>query len=57
MRKKILNIRITPEEEAILAAYAKRRGRTKTDLIREIIRSLREKPNQQKEPSFTVYER
>lgn len=40
MEKKLINARITKSEFAILAAYAKKEGRTKTDVIRELIRSL-----------------
>jgi predicted DNA-binding protein len=40
MEKKLINARITKSEFSILDAYAKKEGRTKTDVLRELIRSL-----------------
>jgi predicted DNA-binding protein len=40
MEKKLINARITKSEFAILDAFAKRTARTKTDVLRELIRSL-----------------
>jgi hypothetical protein len=40
MEKKLINARITKSEFATLDAYAKKEGRTKTDVLRELIRSL-----------------
>ena len=41
--KKLINIRVTAEEDALLTSYAEATGRTKTDVVRELIRSLRKK--------------
>ena len=41
MAKKLINVRVTLEEEAILTEYATRTERRKTDILRELIRSLR----------------
>jgi hypothetical protein len=38
--KHLLNFRVTEEEEAILVAYCDRTGRTRTDVLRELIRQL-----------------
>jgi hypothetical protein len=43
MNKTILNVRITPEEQEILKRAAAKAGRTKTEIIRELIRSLERK--------------
>lgn len=43
MAKKRLNIDIPDEEMQILEDYAKKANRTKTDVIREFIRSLSKK--------------
>jgi hypothetical protein len=40
VKKRLLNFRMTGEEDAILAAYCERLGRTRTDVLREFIRSL-----------------
>jgi len=40
MTKIMINVRITPEEHEILKRAAAKAGRTKTDIIRELIRSL-----------------
>jgi predicted DNA-binding protein len=40
MAKILINIRITPEEHEILKKTAAKAGRTKTDILRELIRSL-----------------
>jgi hypothetical protein len=40
VNEKTLNVRLPEAEFAILAAYAKAAGRTKTEVIREFIRSL-----------------
>ena len=42
MNEKQLNVRLPTHEMKILEQYAKKTGRTKTDLIREFIRSLKE---------------
>jgi uncharacterized protein (DUF1778 family) len=39
----MINVRITPEEHEILKRAAARAGRTKTDILRELIRSLERK--------------
>lgn len=41
--KKLINIRVSVEEDKLLTSYAEETGRTKTDVIRELIRSLRKK--------------
>jgi predicted DNA-binding protein len=38
-----LNIRIPDKESDILEAYCARTGRTKTDVVREFLRSLEKK--------------
>jgi len=43
MAKKLINMMVTTEENALLASYARQTGRTKTDVIRELIRSLKSK--------------
>jgi len=43
MQKRTLNIRLTQDEEDLLAAYSIKTGRTKTDIIRAFIRSLKGK--------------
>jgi uncharacterized protein (DUF1778 family) len=40
MAKIMITLRITPEEHAILKKAAAKAGRTKTDMVREWIRSL-----------------
>ena len=40
MAKILINVRITPEEHEILRKAAAKAGRTKTDMLRELIRSL-----------------
>ena len=45
MAQKQLNIRIPEHELKILARYARQTKRTKTDIIREFIRSLKAKNN------------
>jgi len=40
MTKKIINFRITPKEDEILTEYARATDRSKTDIIRELIRTL-----------------
>ena len=40
MVKIMINVRITPEEHEILKKAAAKAGRTKTEIIRELIRSL-----------------
>ena len=44
MTTKNLNIRVSDEEWKILNAYAKRKVNTKTNILREFIRSLDSKP-------------
>jgi uncharacterized protein (DUF1778 family) len=41
--KRLINVRVSAEEDALLAAYAERTGRTRTDVLRELIRSLKRK--------------
>jgi hypothetical protein len=43
MTKILINVRVTPEEFETLTAAAVKAGRTKTDIIREMIRSLKPK--------------
>jgi hypothetical protein len=43
MAKVLINVRIEEKESALLEAYCKLHGRTKTDVIREYIRSLSKK--------------
>jgi uncharacterized protein (DUF1778 family) len=38
--KRLINLRVSAEEDALLAAYAERTGRTRTDVLRELIRGL-----------------
>ncbi|MDJ0706759.1 MAG: ribbon-helix-helix domain-containing protein [Leptolyngbyaceae cyanobacterium MO_188.B28] len=45
MAQKQLNIRIPEHELKILARYARKTKRTKTDIIREFIRSLKTQNN------------
>ncbi len=40
--KRIINIRITAEEDHLLSDYCAATGRTRTDVLREKIRSLRD---------------
>ena len=42
-KKKLINLRVTEGEDAILVAYAKSMGQTKTDIVRALIRSLEKK--------------
>jgi hypothetical protein len=43
MAKTTFNIRIEEAEMALLEAYCGQEGRTKTDVVRELIRSLKRK--------------
>jgi hypothetical protein len=43
MVKILINVRIEEKEDALLEAYCNLHGRTKTDVIREYIRSLSKK--------------
>jgi hypothetical protein len=43
MSKKMLTIRAPDNELEILARYARRHGRTQTDVVREFLRSLDQK--------------
>lgn len=43
MAKVLINIRIEESEDELLEAYCKLSGRTKTDVLREYIRSLTKK--------------
>jgi hypothetical protein len=43
MSKKMLTIRAPDNELEILARYARRHGRTQTDVVREFLRSLERK--------------
>jgi predicted DNA-binding protein len=40
MNEKMLNVRMPESEFRLLARYAAAAGRTKTDVVRELIRSL-----------------
>ncbi len=40
MAKILINVRIEEKEDALLEAYCELYGRTKTDVIREYIRTL-----------------
>ncbi|MCG8364455.1 MAG: ribbon-helix-helix protein, CopG family, partial [Pseudanabaenales cyanobacterium] len=54
MAQKQLNIRIPEHEFKILARYARKTKRTKTDIIREFIRSLKAKNNTSLQPTDNV---
>jgi predicted DNA-binding protein len=41
MNEKQLNLRLPESEMEMLNRYAKKVGRTKTDIVRELIRSLK----------------
>jgi len=43
MARVLINVRIEEKEDALLEAYCKQEGRTKTDVIREYIRTLSKK--------------
>jgi hypothetical protein len=43
MSKKMLTIRAPDNELEVLAEYARRHGRTQTDVVREFLRSLERK--------------
>jgi Ribbon-helix-helix protein, copG family len=43
MSKKMLTIRAPESELEMLAEYARRHGRTKTEIVREFLRSLKRK--------------
>ncbi len=45
MAKVLINIRIEEKEDEILKSYCQQTGRTKTDVLREYIRSLSKKVN------------
>lgn len=42
--KRLINFNATSTEDALLTAYAEQTGRTKTDVLRELIRSLKLQP-------------
>jgi hypothetical protein len=44
MAKRMLSIRATEEEHKILARHARQQGRTMSDVLRELIRSLNAEP-------------
>ena len=46
--KHLINFRITDDEDALLTAYAEREGRTKTDVLRMLIRTLEVRPKRAK---------
>jgi hypothetical protein len=46
--KRLINFNATEAEDALLTAYAKETGRTKTDVLRELIRSLEPPPKRAK---------
>lgn len=54
MAQKQLNIRIPEHELKILTRYARKTKRTKTDIIREFIRSLKAKNNGSLPPAENV---
>ena len=39
--KRLINVRVTHEEDKLLARYAAATGRTRTEIIREFIRALK----------------
>jgi uncharacterized protein (DUF1778 family) len=41
--KRLINVRVTLEEDEILTRHAAQTGRSRTDVIRELIRSLKRK--------------
>ena len=43
MNEKTLNVRLPESEFLLLARYAAETGRTKTDVVRELLRSLEQK--------------
>jgi hypothetical protein len=42
--KRLMNFRLTEEEAGILADYCERTGRTQTDVLRELVRELAQRP-------------
>lgn len=44
VNNKMLNIRLTESEFLLLTRYAAATGRTKTEIVREFVRSLEQKP-------------
>lgn len=54
MAKRLINMMVTIEEDALLVAYAKQEGRTKTEIVREMIRSLKLKPAKRAAVNVTV---
>ena len=51
-KKRLLNFRMTAEEDAILAAYCERFGRTRTDVLREFIRGLAQQTAPSRRPAI-----
>ena len=45
MNEKQLNLRLPDSEMEMLTRYVKKVGRTKTDIVRELIRSLKTSEN------------
>ena len=43
VRKRLINVRVTLEEDEILGQYAAKTGRTRTEIIRDLIRALKRK--------------
>lgn len=43
MPKVVLNVRIEASEMELLKFYAQQTGRTQTDVVRELVRSLKKK--------------
>jgi hypothetical protein len=41
VEKRLVNVRVTPEEDGLLTEYAAVTGRTRTEILRELIRSLK----------------
>jgi predicted DNA-binding protein len=41
---RVINVRVPDNEADLLAAYAAKTGRTQTDVVRELIRSLEVRP-------------
>ena len=49
MHEKTLNVRMPDNEILILTRYAAATGRTKTEIVREFVRSLESKPEMARE--------
>ena len=53
MNEKTLNVRLPESEFLILARYAAATRRSKTEIIREFVRSLEPKPTREAKPKKT----